>query len=278
MRIPRPTRRFVATLGAAGVLAALATPAAALASDAHVQGGGSGDCDLLVTHRPTGSEGDPYAVAITSQALEAGQAGWASVGWEAAGTTTVDSVHVVRQGRTERRVGGDLSTGHAKSVIELRFCGRTGDTAAHTAAAPVTEPAGTDPAPEPEPVTTERTAPAVEPEPPAESPSPEPPAAPESSAPQQEAAATERIASKEPRAEDPEAREEVEVLGVSRWADGSHEIAEPDPTRRAADVLQATPAATETNTGQLLAGGLAGALAAGAALLGARRLHVRKQS
>lgn len=83
-----------------------------------------GDCEPFVTHTPEGSTGDQWAVAITSQAREEGVAGWTHVGWEAAEDTTVDEVHVVRDEATERFVDGDLRTGHAEDVLELRFCGR----------------------------------------------------------------------------------------------------------------------------------------------------------
>ena len=81
-------------------------------------------CDPLVTHTPRGSTGDRDAVAITSQSLEQGRAGWAHVSWEAAAGTTVDEVHVVRDEETEHLTEGDLRTGTAEDVLELRFCGR----------------------------------------------------------------------------------------------------------------------------------------------------------
>lgn len=114
MRTPSTPRRLAATIGAAALLAALGAPAA-LASDA--------GCEPLVTHTPAGSQGDTRAVAITSQTLAAGVDGWERVGWQAAEHTTVAAVEVVREDGTEHRTDGDLATGSAEQVLELRFCG-----------------------------------------------------------------------------------------------------------------------------------------------------------
>ena len=144
---PSASRRWATTLGATVLLAALGAPAA-LASD----------CDLQVSHAPTGSQGDTAAVAITSQTLAAGVDGWERVGWQAAADTTITAVTLVREAGTEHRTDGDLAEGMAEDVSELRFCATTGDTEAppadeaevvqvtavaaeEPAAAPVEEPA-----------------------------------------------------------------------------------------------------------------------------------------
>jgi hypothetical protein len=107
------SRRWATTLGATALIAALAP--AALAAD----------CDPLVSHTPTGSQGDTAAVAITSQALAADVAGWERVGWQAAADTTVTAVTLVREDGTEQRTDGDLAQGIAEHVTEVRFCGTT---------------------------------------------------------------------------------------------------------------------------------------------------------
>lgn len=156
MRIHSISRRTAVTLGAAALVAALGAPAA-LAAD--------GDCDPLVSHTPTGSEGDTGAVAITSQTLSSA-AGWERVGWEAARDTTVTAVAVVREEATEHRTDGDLSTGTAEQVLELRFCGtvdgdeepadeqpadeREAEVERVVASEPADEPADPEPANEPD--------------------------------------------------------------------------------------------------------------------------------
>jgi hypothetical protein len=116
MRTHATSRRWAVTLGATALVAALGAPAA-LASD----------CDPVVSHSPTGSQGDPAAVAITSQALAADVAGWERVGWQAAPDTTVTAVTLVREDGIEHRTGGDLSEGAAEHVLEVRFCATAHD-------------------------------------------------------------------------------------------------------------------------------------------------------
>jgi hypothetical protein len=169
-----PSRRWATTLGAAALVAALGAPAAV-----------ASDCDPLVSHTPTGSDGDTAAVAITSQTLSADVEGWERVGWQAADETAVTAVTLVREDGTEHRTDGDLATGMAEHVLEVRFCGTQADAAEapsaeaevvqvtaadETAAGPAEEPAD-DPveiAEEPEPTapaetqTTDDPAPASE--------------------------------------------------------------------------------------------------------------------
>lgn len=116
MRTTSTRWRLAATLGAAALATTLAVPAAGFAAE---------DCSPMVIHTPTGSEGDATAVAITSQALEAGSQGWARAGWQAAEGVTITSVTVVRDEGSEHRGGGDLQTGMAEDALELHFCGTT---------------------------------------------------------------------------------------------------------------------------------------------------------
>jgi hypothetical protein len=89
----------------------------------------AGGCeDLLVAHAPAGSRGDTDAVAITSQSLERGVAGWASVGWSAAPGTEVRAVEIVTEDGVEVVAGAP--EGVAGPASELRFCGRRAATAA----------------------------------------------------------------------------------------------------------------------------------------------------
>lgn len=85
--------------------------------------------DLLVTHGVAGSTGDTDAVTITSQALERGTEGWASVGWDVAEDTELRAVMVVSGAGVVRLPGtSTVADGPAR---ELHFCGaRTAATAA----------------------------------------------------------------------------------------------------------------------------------------------------
>ena len=80
-------------------------------------------CDEpLAVLTPTGSNGQLDAVAVTAQSLEHGVDGWATVGWQTFGATTLTSVTIVHEDRVETRTD-DLATGAATEVLELRFCG-----------------------------------------------------------------------------------------------------------------------------------------------------------
>lgn len=137
MRTTSTRWRLAATLGAAALATTLAAPVAGFAAE---------DCSPMVIHTPTGSQGDATAVAITSQALEAGSQGWARAGWQAADGVTVTSVTVVREEGSEHRDRGDLQTGMAEDALELRFCGTTASSepASDEKQAAATEPAGED--------------------------------------------------------------------------------------------------------------------------------------
>ncbi len=296
MRTPSPTRRLAATLGAAGLLVALAVPAGALATDTTT-------CDPLVTHAPTGSDGDVHAVAITSQALDADTPGWARVGWQAAPDTDLTEVVITRSDGTERLTEGDLSTGHAEEVLELAFCGRVAEaddahraepvekdgsgngstkdagTAEEAATPPTDETVATE-EPDDEATTEPSSAGATaDPEPapqPTEAPAPsseEPVDAPdEHAAIPEEPADTEdsdtRASSSESAGDG-----EVEVLGVTLTAPDADETDTGDATEA---VTAAAPlAGNDTGLPGIFAGGLAGLLAAAGALTGARHLQRR---
>lgn len=117
MRTTSNRWRLAATIGAAALATTLAAPVAGFAAE---------DCSPLVTHTPTGSQGDTAAVAITSQVLEADTPGWARAGWQAAEDVTVTKVTVVREDGSEHRGRGNLQSGMAEDVLELRFCGTAG--------------------------------------------------------------------------------------------------------------------------------------------------------
>lgn len=130
---------------------------------------------LLVTLSPEGTTGLATAVAITAQAVDRGTGGWVTVTWQADTATQLTAVTLTDlDGSTSTRTG-DLTTGSAFDVVELRFCGTTtpGSEPAEPEAAPTVE---TDP----EPSATPETAPAPETAPePSAPPEPETAPAPE---------------------------------------------------------------------------------------------------
>lgn len=79
-------------------------------------------CDTaLVTHSPAGSEGDPAAVALTSQVLVADTPGWERMSWQAADGVELDEVVVTADGTTTTLPG--TPTGDAGPVESITFCG-----------------------------------------------------------------------------------------------------------------------------------------------------------
>jgi hypothetical protein len=112
-------RRRVLALAVLAVVAISALPALAASDDA------TGCPDPLARFTPDGVDGDVTAVAITSQVLEAGRDGWASVGWETFGETVLDSVTIVHSDGEVVRTD-DLAAGTASDVQELVFCGSPG--------------------------------------------------------------------------------------------------------------------------------------------------------
>lgn len=87
--------------------------------------------DLLVTHGPGGSTGDTEAVTITSQVLERGTEGWASVGWHVAEDTELRAVMVVSGTGVVQLPG--TSTVADGPAGELHFCGARAASTAATA-------------------------------------------------------------------------------------------------------------------------------------------------
>ena len=78
--------------------------------------------DHLVTHTPTGTEGDGTAVAITSQAVDADQPGWLHAGWQAAEGTELTAVHAVTINEEVVSLAPE-ATGFVEDVLSLTFCG-----------------------------------------------------------------------------------------------------------------------------------------------------------
>ena len=78
--------------------------------------------DHLVTHTPTGTEGDGTAVAITSQAVDADQPGWLHAGWQAAEGTELTAVHAVTIDEEVVSLAPE-ATGFVEDVLSLTFCG-----------------------------------------------------------------------------------------------------------------------------------------------------------
>lgn len=115
-------RRLIAA-GLAALAAPVLLPTGAAADPAAACG------DLLVIHGPGGSTGDTEAVTITSQVLERGTEGWASVGWQVAEGTELRAVMVVSDAGVAQLPGtSTVADGPAR---ELHFCGaRTAITAA----------------------------------------------------------------------------------------------------------------------------------------------------
>lgn len=123
-------RRLVAA-GLVALAAPVLLPTAAAADAAATCG------DLLVVHGPGGSTGDTEAVTITSQVLERGTEGWASVGWQAAGDTELRAVMVVSDAGVAQLPGTSrVADGPAR---ELHFCG-----ARTVMAAPTVDPESAD--------------------------------------------------------------------------------------------------------------------------------------
>lgn len=108
------TPRILSTLGLlAAPLLVLLAPTAATADDG---------CDhVLVTHSPSGSEGDTSSVAITSQVLVADVPGWETVAWEATEGVEVDQVVVENTEGTVVVDGG--RSGQLGPATALTFCG-----------------------------------------------------------------------------------------------------------------------------------------------------------
>ena len=270
-KIPSPSasRQWATTLGAAALLAALGAPAA-LASD----------CDLQVSHAPTGSQGDTAAVAITSQTLVAGVNGWERVGWQAAADTTITAVTLVRDEGTEHRTDGDLAEGMAEDVSELRFCATAGDTEA-------------PPANEAEVVRVSATGEESAPEP-AQKPAAEPtgeladdPVAVEEPEPTAPTDTTDDTDTSSQAAGTDEA--DAPVPAPAPTSSGSeHEIDVPQRGERGdetgtadadadADVEQAALAAAASEPGAPLAGGLVGALIGLIVIAGAQRRRTQEE-
>jgi hypothetical protein len=76
---------------------------------------------VLVTHSPTGSQGDLTSVAITSQVLVADVPGWETVAWEATDGVEVDKVLVENEQGTLTLDGS--TQGQAGPATSLTFCG-----------------------------------------------------------------------------------------------------------------------------------------------------------
>lgn len=116
-----PTRRPVwpGVLLAGGLAACLAllTPAGAQAAT-------PGCDDHLVTHTPTGTEGDGAAVAITSQLVDADQPGWVHAQWAAAEGTELTAVLALTLDEEVQELAPE-SSGFVEDVLSLTFCGTT---------------------------------------------------------------------------------------------------------------------------------------------------------
>lgn len=110
-------RTWPVALLAGGVAASLSllAPTAAQASTPSCD-------DHLVTHTPTGTEGDGTAVAITSQAVDADQPGWLHAGWQAAEGTELTAVHAVTIDEEVVSLAPE-ATGFVEDVLSLTFCG-----------------------------------------------------------------------------------------------------------------------------------------------------------
>lgn len=137
------TTRLRRTLGVAlvpALLALLPATGAAAATDAAAD---DAPCeDLLVEHRPDGTDGQATAVAITSQVLVADQPGWDRAGWEAAEGVEVRTVVVTApDGSVSERPGG--TAGELGPTLAAAFCGEdvaTVDVSATTLVPPFTPP------------------------------------------------------------------------------------------------------------------------------------------
>lgn len=265
MRHHSPSRRWATTLGATALLAVLGAPAA-LASGA--------DCDPLVSHAPTGSQGDTAAVAITSQTLAAGVDGWERVGWQAAPDTTVTAVELVREDGTEHRTDGDLADGTAEHVLEVRFCGTTDGAEAET-----TEEAAV----------VQVTASAEEPATPDEAPDEDhAELAPTADEPQPTTAPTDTDttddADPSSEADGTDAADEVEAESSPTRSGAEHESDGPQRAERGddtgtgePDVAQATLAAAIQEPTAPLTGGVVGLLAGLFVIAGAQRRRTRQE-
>lgn len=130
MRVPHQPPRRTLSIGALALTGVLLAPALAFAegsvpTDQHRdEAAGEAPCsDLLVTQRPTGTDGDASAVAITAQTLDAGLPGWSNVAWEAAPDVVLDAVQAADVDGHWRSLPATGSGDAAGGVTALRFCG-----------------------------------------------------------------------------------------------------------------------------------------------------------
>ncbi len=126
---PAPHGRGLALAAVVTLLLALAAvPALAQDSgdgdDADTGGDAGGVCaPELVTHTPDGSSGVEVAVAITSQAIDKGVAGWISVSWQVADGAELTGLTVTEIDGSVSTLTDDIDSGSLFDVAELRFCG-----------------------------------------------------------------------------------------------------------------------------------------------------------
>jgi hypothetical protein len=81
--------------------------------------GCAGTATTIVAGAPVAA-GAP--VVVTSQAFDLDVPGWARVGWQTAGDTTVSWVAITRASGVELLEDGELGTGTAEAVTALTFC------------------------------------------------------------------------------------------------------------------------------------------------------------
>ncbi len=125
--MPRPQRR--ATARTAGVLLAVGALLVAAPSVAGARSSADPCDELLVTARPDGSTGRTDAVLITSQTVEQGIDGWAALAWQPTPGTQLRTIEVVTT-TAVHTLPGDATTTDVGGIVEVRFCGTSGDTLA----------------------------------------------------------------------------------------------------------------------------------------------------
>ncbi|MFP4312648.1 MAG: hypothetical protein ACLFS9_11800 [Nitriliruptoraceae bacterium] len=227
----------------------------------------------LVTFTRDGTEGDAEAVALTSQALESGVAGWLHLSWQAAPDTDLTAVEVAHVDGSRSLLPAE-ATGTAYEVLALTFCGTTSEAAADgTVDGGATVPAdGAEASDGPDAASTASQTPAsAQDDRTREEPEAEPPVAGTTTSGSDGAAA------------DVEPEEDVEVLGVQivappRTPAPTEQDDEPEDVAESEPLLTASrPAATDDRTtGQqplLLGAAVIAALIAGAIILRRRSLR-----